>query len=66
MRPYRNLWIISVIRDLVFSGGISSYACRFRQRFPTSRNRDGMMVHEVPVAMVALVGTAVSSTTTAP
>jgi len=55
-----------MIRDLFFSGGVSSYACRFRQCFPTSQNHDGMMVHEVPVAMVALVGTAVSSTTTAP
>jgi hypothetical protein len=30
-RPYRNARIISVIRELYFSGGTSSYAYRFEE-----------------------------------
>jgi hypothetical protein len=29
--PYHNAWIISVIRDLYFSGGTTSYAYRFEE-----------------------------------
>ena len=52
-----------MIRDLIFSGGVDSYAHCSNQCFPTSQDSNGVMVHEVPVAMVALVGTAVSTTT---
>jgi len=60
-RPYRNPRIITVIRDLFFAGGINSFANRFEQRFPTYQDYDGIVHHEVPVAMVALVATAVSA-----
>jgi hypothetical protein len=49
-----------VIQDLVFFGGVDSYAHHFNQCFPTSQDSNGVMVHEVPVAMIVLVGTAVS------
>jgi hypothetical protein len=58
-RPYRNARIISIIRDLYFTGGTSSFAHRFRRRFPTHENNDGVILREVPIAMVALVATAV-------
>jgi hypothetical protein len=61
-KPYRNPRIIAVIRDLYFSGGIYSFAHQHRAHFPMSENELGVMVHEVPVAMVALVATAVSAT----
>jgi hypothetical protein len=61
-KPYRNPRIISAIRDLYFSGGIYSFAYQHRAHFPMSENAQGVMVHEVPVAMVALAGTAVSAT----
>jgi hypothetical protein len=59
-RPYRNERIISVIRDLYFSGGTTSFAARFSHCFPTHPGHDGEPRNEVPVAMVALVATAVS------
>lgn len=59
-QPYRNARIISVIRDLYFAGGPTSFAKRFERLFPTFEGRDGVMVRMVPVPMVALVATAVS------
>jgi hypothetical protein len=46
-----------VIRDLCFAG---PFAERYRSRFPTFQGADGKVAREVPVAMVALVATAVS------
>jgi hypothetical protein len=59
-RPYRNDRIIKVIRDLYFTGGSASFAGRFHHLFPLFRDSDAVWKHEVPIAMVALVGTAVS------
>jgi hypothetical protein len=38
-----------------------SFAHRFRSRFPVHQGSDGVVLREVPVAMVALVATAVST-----
>jgi hypothetical protein len=59
-RPYRNSRIIQVIRDLYFTGGGNAFVNRFGNRFPTFQGDDGVVVREVPIAMVALVATAVS------
>jgi len=59
-RPYWNLQIIQVIRDLYFAGGVNAFVNRFGNRFPTFEGDDGVFVREVPMAMVALVATAVS------
>jgi len=59
-RPYRNLRIIKVICEMFFTGGMSSFANRFRDDFPSHLGNDGVEVREVPMAMVALVATAVS------
>lgn len=59
-QPYRNARIISVIRDLFFAGGVSSFANRFERFFPTFEGHNGLQVRMVPVPMLALVGTAVS------
>ena len=59
MRPYRNGRIISIMRDLYFTGGTSSFARRFKRRFPTHESNDGEVLREVPIVMVALVATAV-------
>lgn len=48
-----------MIRDLYFSGGTASFAARFHHRFPKYPGLDGDSHNEVPVAMVALVATAV-------
>jgi hypothetical protein len=57
-RPYRNERIITVLRDLVFTGGILSFATRHKSCFP--RQDDGpSTTFEVPIAMVALVATGV-------
>jgi hypothetical protein len=62
-RPYRNERIIAVLRDLIFTGGISSFATRHESRFP--RRYDGTStIFEVPIAMVALVATGVCSNQT--
>ena len=61
-RPYRNMRIISVIRDLYFTGGSSSFSHRCRRQFPIHEDADGNMVREVPIPMVALVATAVRAT----
>jgi len=60
-RPYRNPRIIRVIQDIYFAGGNDSFAYQHRVHFPMSENAEGVMVHEVPVAMVALAATAVSA-----
>jgi hypothetical protein len=78
-RPYRSKWIITVLRDLYFTGRTRSFACRnlsyvpfihlrddfslnvYYSRFPTYQNCDGVRLPEVPIPMVALVSTAVST-----
>ena len=81
-RPYRNPQIISVIKELYFGPGTTSYAYQFKEyivffffffnatdlalkytysHFPTSMGDDGILKHEVPIPMVALVATAVST-----
>ncbi|KAF8261448.1 hypothetical protein EI94DRAFT_1705512 [Lactarius quietus] len=59
-RPYRNDRIITVIRDMFFTGGAKSFAKHFYYLFPTHNGRGGEMVLEVPIPMVALVATASS------
>ncbi|KAI9433408.1 hypothetical protein H4582DRAFT_2082328 [Lactarius indigo] len=56
--PYCNECIISVIWDLFFTGGKSSFASHFEHLFPVHQGHDGILAHEVPVPMVALVATA--------
>ena len=56
-KPYQNSRIISAIRDICFTG---PFAQRYNSRFPTFQGADGKVVRQVPVAMVALVATAVS------
>lgn len=58
-KPYRNDRIISVISTLYFSGGAASFASHFHHVFPTFDGPDGKKT-EVPIPMIALVGTAVS------
>ena len=58
-RPYRNDRIITVIRDMFFTGGAASFARRFRFLFPVFEGCNGEEKLEVPIAMVALVATAV-------
>jgi len=62
-QPYRNDRIITVIRDMFFTGGANAYVHRFLHRFATYRGEDGVIRREVPVPMVALVATAVSALT---
>ncbi|KAN0141184.1 hypothetical protein V8E53_000940 [Lactarius tabidus] len=57
-RPYRNDRIITIIRDMFFTGGASSFARRFRYLFPTFEGPHAEQIYEVPIAMVALVATA--------
>jgi hypothetical protein len=61
-KPYRNEWIITVIRDMFFNGGVSSYAHRYDALFPRFNGPDGVELREVPEPMVALVATAVRNT----
>ena len=65
-RPYCNKCIILVIRDLFFTGGDTSFASCFGHLFPVHQDRDCVLVHEVPVPMVALVSTVVSQSFTMP
>jgi len=58
-KPYRNSRIITVIRDVCFTGGGSSLANRYHARFPSFQGDNGLVVPEVPIALVALVATAV-------
>ncbi|KAN0116523.1 hypothetical protein V8E52_005904, partial [Russula decolorans] len=57
-RPYRNIRIINVIHDLYFGGGAHLFVNRFRSQFPVHQGNDGVVLREVPIAMVALVATA--------
>ena len=57
--PYRNARIINVIREVYFTGGVSSFATRFEHLFPRHRDGQGVTRTEVPCHMVALVATAV-------
>ncbi|KAI0248850.1 hypothetical protein BJV78DRAFT_1284511 [Lactifluus subvellereus] len=56
-RPYRNKYIICVIREVYFCGGSASIATRFNNQFPAWQGPDGTIKAEVPVPMVALVAT---------
>ncbi|KAI9442878.1 hypothetical protein BJY52DRAFT_1229059 [Lactarius psammicola] len=59
LQPYRNKWIIHVIRDLYFTEGNSSFSTRFSHLFPGSYSNMGyVMEYEVPVPMVTLVAMA--------
>jgi hypothetical protein len=58
--PYWNPWIIEVIRDLYFAGGGHTFINHFGNQFPTFQDDDGVVVCEVPMAMVTLVATVVS------
>ena len=62
MQPYHNQQIIQLIWVLYFSGESNSLSAQFHSRFPTGFSHDGysIMECEVPIAMVALVATAVS------
>ena len=59
--PYRNDHIIKIVQDMYFSGGSRLFAMRFDRHFPRFEERNGMISHEVPIPMIALVATAVSS-----
>ncbi|KAN0137667.1 hypothetical protein V8E53_004492 [Lactarius tabidus] len=54
--PYCSTIIISVIRDLFFSGCVS-FVARHQSLFPSHRGPDGVVSWEVPKTMVALVAT---------
>ncbi|KAI0250408.1 hypothetical protein BJV78DRAFT_1283210 [Lactifluus subvellereus] len=56
--PYRNKYIIRVIREVYFCGGSASITTRFNNQFPAWQGPDGTIKAEVPVPMVALVATA--------
>ena len=58
--PYRNNRIITIIRDLYFSGGTNTFASQFKDLFPIHRGINAELRREVPIPMVALVATAVS------
>ncbi|KAH8986506.1 hypothetical protein EDB83DRAFT_2535738 [Lactarius deliciosus] len=60
--PYRNARIITVIRDLYFTGGSTSFVSRFHHLFMSHRGEDGVEHREVPMPMVALVATALYAT----
>jgi hypothetical protein len=57
-RPYRNTIIISVIRDIFFTGPVP-FATQHRDLFPSHPGPVGEPIPEVPKAMLALVSTAV-------
>lgn len=63
LRPYQNDRIIQAIHKLYFEGGARSFANQFSEIFQSSNHLDGVAVREVPVPMVALVATGVSSFT---
>ncbi|KAI9430687.1 hypothetical protein BJY52DRAFT_1232354 [Lactarius psammicola] len=56
-RPYRNLIIVQVIRELYFMGP-TSFFTRHEELFPYHLGTDGEIIREVPKVMVALVATA--------
>ena len=51
-----------MIRNLFFSGGTSAYAQRFDSKFPRFTDPAGVVLHQMPDAMLALVATAVRVT----
>ncbi|KAH8994679.1 hypothetical protein EDB86DRAFT_3078043 [Lactarius hatsudake] len=55
-RPYRSPIIISVIRDLYFSGNTPFVTCH-QDQFPSRQGTEGDVIWEVPKAMVGLVAT---------
>lgn len=59
-KPYRNELVISILRDYIFSGR-HSLASKFSNRFESSIDTDEDNV-EIPISMLALVGTAVRRT----
>ena len=59
-QPYRNDRIITIIRDLYFSGLPTTFAEKFEDHFPLHRGDDGQARREVPIPMVALVAMGVS------
>ena len=46
---------------MFFTGGSVSFGHRFRAEFPIHQGNDGVVSREVPIAMVTLVATAVST-----
>ena len=48
-----------MIRNMFFLGGSASFAQRFGAKFPRFRGPNGVVVQEIPQAMLALVATAV-------
>ncbi|KAN0141621.1 hypothetical protein V8E53_000083 [Lactarius tabidus] len=56
-RPYHSSIIISVIRDLFFSGN-TPFVVQHQALFPSHEGTSGDVIWEVPKAMVALVSTA--------
>ncbi|KAH8991903.1 hypothetical protein EDB86DRAFT_2830640 [Lactarius hatsudake] len=61
-QPYRNECIISAIRDLFFTGGMTSFVSCYNHLFPVHQGHNGTPAHEVPAPMVALVATAMYAT----
>jgi hypothetical protein len=59
MWPYQSSVIISVIRDLFFSGTMP-FVTHHQDQFPSRQGADDVTIWEVPKAMVALVSTAVN------
>ena len=57
-RPFRSTILISVIRDLFFSGNMP-FVTQHQDQFPSRQEPNGDVIWEVPKAMVALVATAV-------
>jgi hypothetical protein len=59
LQPYQNDWIIKTIWNLFFTRE-KSLVANFSHCFPTSEDPDGVVRHEVPEPMVALMATVVS------
>jgi hypothetical protein len=62
-QPYRNERIINTIREIYFTGGVASFATRFKHFFPRHRDSQGVTKTKVSDQMVALVATAVMNFT---
>ena len=58
-QPYQNLWIINVIQDVYFAGGVASFAMCFDRFFLCHHDSQGVTKVKVPMPMVALVATMV-------
>jgi hypothetical protein len=48
------------VKSLFFSGGVSSLASQFHHLFPEFEGDNAIEMKEVPVPMIAVVGTGVS------